>query len=242
MWEGSLEKLKILNYEASFLKKSHRKPFNRVHFVIPAANQSHQFDDFSAICAWLCTEITLKGDTFKPEQFDDPNTVVNKLMLALKQLDFRSNFPAQKLKTPHGEPCCVVLEFLTDKALESRGFQWAAPVHNTVDDVEQAQGDHDEDEDVIEDDVEGVAEEEVYFEEASRLEASLDATNHQILQAQIDPLEWKTELERVGPKLRANIQLSTNEWRSHVDQTVNAKSQIEKLMSESQGDLQSMNK
>jgi hypothetical protein len=82
----------------------------------------------------------------------------------------------------------------------------------------------------------------MYYEEPSKLEISLDATSHQILQGAIDPFEWKTELERVGPKLRANVQLSTNEWRAHVDQTVTSKSQIERLMGESQNDLQSMNK
>ena len=30
---------------------------------------------------------------------------------------------------------------------------------------------------------------------------------------QIDPIEWKTELERVGPKLKAQQVLATNEWR-----------------------------
>jgi estrogen-related receptor beta like 1 len=129
MWENSLEKLKILNYENTFCKKFNRKPFNRVHFVHATNNASHQFEDFSAICSWLCTEITMKNDTFKPEQYDDPNTVVNKLVLALRQFDYRSTFPAQKLKTPYGEPVCIVLEFLTDKALEAKGFQWGTPVH-----------------------------------------------------------------------------------------------------------------
>ena len=70
----------------------------------------------------------------------------------------------------------------------------------------------------------------------------MDASAHHILQAVVDPVEWKTELERVGPKLRANQQLVTNEWRSHVDQTVTSKAQIDKVLGDTQGDLQSMNK
>ncbi len=243
MWENSLEKLKILNYENTFCKKFNRKPYNRVHFVHPTSNASHQFDDFSALCSWLCSEITSKPDTFKPEQYDDPNTVVNKLVLALRQFDYRSTFPPQKLKTPHGEPTCTILEFLTDKVLEVKGFQWGTPVHLNDEDVEQAQGDDQEEEDVIEDEALGGApDEDVYFEEPSRIEGSIDLANHQILQAAIDPLEWKTELERVGPKLRSNVVPSNNEWRAHVDQTVTSKGHIEKLMGESQGDLQSLNK
>jgi hypothetical protein len=61
-------------------------------------------------------------------------------------------------------------------------------------------------------------------------------------QAQVDPVEWKTELERVGPKLRANQQLTTNEWRAHVDQTVTSKGHIEKVLGDTQGDLHAMNK
>jgi hypothetical protein len=58
----------------------------------------------------------------------------------------------------------------------------------------------------------------------------------------VDPIAWKTELERVGPKLRAQQQLSTNEWRAHVDQTVTNNQQIEKVLGETQNDLSIMNK
>jgi estrogen-related receptor beta like 1 len=135
MWENALEKLKILNYERDYCKKLNKKPFSRVHFVIPGTNASHQFDDFVSICAWLCTAISRKTDTFKPEEFDDPNTIVNKLMLALRQFDFRASFPPQKLKTAHGEFICQVLEFLTDKALEELRFEYAAPMYASAGEV-----------------------------------------------------------------------------------------------------------
>jgi hypothetical protein len=62
--------------------------------------------------------------------------------------------------------------------------------------------------------------------------------------AQIDPIAWKTELERVAPKLKAQmIMLAGNhEWRSHVDQTVNTKANIEKLMGDNSSDLTAINK
>lgn len=276
MWESSLEKLKILNYEKDYCKKFHKNPFSRVHFAIPGINSSHQFDDFVTVCSWLCTEISRSSDLFHPEEFDDPNTIVNKLLLALRNLDFRSSFPAQKLKTAHGEPVCTVLEFLTDKALEVRGFQWAVPIYTGAADVsscvfalfsnrpvnsisfcvripsfyriidlqiEQAEENDDADDDIIEEDAVDGIEEEVLFEEPNRgLDASLDGSAHHILQAAVDPVEWKTELERVTPKLRANLQLATNEWRSHVDQTVTSKGHIEKALGETQGDLQILNK
>jgi estrogen-related receptor beta like 1 len=129
MWENSLEKLKVLNYERDYCKKLNKRPFSRVQFVIPGANASHQFDEFISICTWLCYTISRKPDVFKPEEFDDPNTIVNKLMLALRQFDFRSSFPPQKLRTANGEIACTVLEFLTDKALSEQHFEWQAPIY-----------------------------------------------------------------------------------------------------------------
>lgn len=129
MWEDSLEKLKILNYERDYCKKLNKKPFSRIQFVIPGPNASHQFSEFISICAWLCLTISRKPDAFKPEEFDDPNTMVNKLMLALRQFDFRSSFPPQKLKVAHGEQVCTVLEFLADKALAENGFTWGTPAY-----------------------------------------------------------------------------------------------------------------
>ncbi len=68
-------------------------------------------------------------------------------------------------------------------------------------------------------------------------ETSLDSSAHQILTSDTDPIAWKIELERVGPKLRAQQQLSTNEWRAHVDQTVVSKAQIDKILPVTQDDL-----
>ena len=135
MWENALEKLKILNYERDYCKKLNKKPFSRVQFVIPGVNPSHQFDEFMSISSWLCTTISRKPDTFKLEDLDDPNTKINKLMLALRQFDFRASFPAQKLKSPHGEFVCQVLEFLTDKALEELRFEFSVPLYAGNDEV-----------------------------------------------------------------------------------------------------------
>ncbi len=127
LWENSLEKLKLINYEKEYCKKFNKKQFNRVHFVFPISNTSHQFNDFVSLCSWLCGEITNRKDFFKPDDLDDPNTVINKLMLVLRQFDFRSTFSAQKLKNAHGDAVCQVLDFLTEKLLISTGFIWNSP-------------------------------------------------------------------------------------------------------------------
>jgi hypothetical protein len=56
-------------------------------------------------------------------------------MLALRQLEFKSSFPSQKLKLAHGEAVCTVLDFLTDKALASKGFKWGTPIYTESDQV-----------------------------------------------------------------------------------------------------------
>jgi hypothetical protein len=88
----------------------------------------------------------------------------------------------------------------------------------------------------------GGVDDEVMFEEASRMETSLDNSTMTILHAQIDPLEWKTELERVGPKLAAIAISIGNEWRAHVDQSLRGKEQINKVLNISKGDLSILNK
>ena len=135
MWEAALEKLKLLDYESRFCSTKGRLPFSRVHFVFQGSNPSVQFDDFVDICAWLFFEITRNPDTFKKDQFDDPNTVANKLIVALRQLDFRSSFPPTKLRQAYGEPVCTVLEFLTDAALSSRKFKWEFPTYPEAEEV-----------------------------------------------------------------------------------------------------------
>ena len=135
MWEASVEKLKILNYEAGYCSSKGKKPFSRIHFVFPTANPSHQFDDFISICEWLFVEITADPAFFKRDQYDDPNTVANKLILALRQVDFRLSFPAQKLRQASGEHVCSVLDFLTNKALEAKKFKWSTPIYADNDEV-----------------------------------------------------------------------------------------------------------
>ncbi len=107
---------------------------------------------------------------------------------------------------------------------------------------QEESNDNDVNADNIEEELGEVLDDDFLFEavEHSKVESSLDESAHHILQAMVDPVEWKTELERVGPRLRAGQQFGTNEWRSHVDQTLASKEHIGKVLSETQGDLQLM--
>ena len=135
LWENSLEKLKILEYETKFIQVKRKKPFSRIHFVISGKNSSHQFEDFIDICSWLINLISRSPDTMKREQYDDPNTTANKLLLALRSVNYQVNFSVQKLKTPYGEIVCDILNFLTDQALDNIKFSWKKPDYTALDQV-----------------------------------------------------------------------------------------------------------
>lgn len=243
MWENSLEKLKILNYESDYCYKRGRKLFSRVHFIFPAQNLGTQFDEFMELCSWLCTIIGGGSDIFKRDQYDDPTALSNKLILTLRQLDCRLSIQPQTLRKSYGETACSVLDFLTDKALASIKFIWNQPVYQRDDNVEIADVDDEALVDVV-DEVEGAQDEEGNVED-TRMEmgeVSLDNSSHQILLPRIDPIEWKIELERVAPKLKLKQQLSMNEWRAHVDMTITSRGHIEKILGETQSDLKGLNK
>merc|ERR1719240_267535 len=120
------------------------------------------------------------------------------------------------------------------------------PMYPASDEGAQDEPEDDEEEkDEIEDEVEGTIDDDLFFQEntaADGPETSLDTSAHHMLTSHIDPVAWKTELERVGPKLKSQQHMSLNEWRAHVDQTVTSKAQIEQVLSNTQGDLKSLNR
>lgn len=178
MWECTLERLKILNYEKDYLSKGTRNPFSRVHFAIPSTNLALQFTEFISICEWLINIINqnTKNEPFKIQKEDDPTSSINKLLLALRVINFTGTFSAPKLKIPHGEPVCTILDFLTDKALVARNFKFEAPIYKNQEEMEEA-GDDDSEEDEILDEEDANFEEDTPFDELSRLEGSLDPSN-----------------------------------------------------------------
>ena len=76
---------------------------------------------------------------------------------------------------------------------------------------------------------EGHVEEEVMYSEMVKQRGSgvdhhddpLNASQHAILAGTVDAVEWKTELERVGPrlKLKHGRGVTKEEWRTHLEQT-----------------------
>ncbi|GMI44830.1 hypothetical protein TrCOL_g13083 [Triparma columacea] len=242
MNENVLDKLKCLNYERDFVQAQNRRPFTREQFAIQADNNAIQFKDFESLVVFLIAKIKRDADYFKVDKLDDPNTSVNKMMIALRGLDFNAEFPAAKLKAAYGEAVCAVLDFLTDRCLESERFVFKMPKHNEPAEPEDVDGDDDAmiDDDEIEDEVEAIEEDAAMFTEADE-NAFVHSENQQIIESRVDPIEWKTELERVGPRLRLNNNNVGKEWRSHINQTMKHSELIQKALPTTESILKQIN-
>jgi len=112
MMDDILERLKMLDYELAF------RGFTRLthtYFAMPAPNPNEQFHYFMALCSWL---MGLLGSAWQaPSQSDDPNLAAQSLHSQLQQVGAPLSFGGwQKLKQGHGEPCCVILQWLLQQA------------------------------------------------------------------------------------------------------------------------------
>ena len=176
-----------------------------------------------------------------------PRSAVNKMMLCLRNLGFSLDFPVAKLKTGFGVAICNVLDFLADAALARRGFSWATPQHEEPAEVEEAEVDEDADlgGEVV-DEAEAVVEDEGVFDSAGAGSAEesftgADAEAHALIANTIDPLVWKTELERVGPRLKAAAAGGLGkEWRAHIEQTKAHEQTIQAVLPGAQGHMKAI--
>lgn len=72
--EDLLDKLKVLNYDAEFVKNMKMKPLNRYYFAIQT-NPGEQFYLFTSLAAWLINKC---GKVLEqPQEYDDPNSTIS---------------------------------------------------------------------------------------------------------------------------------------------------------------------
>ncbi|OQS04847.1 Intraflagellar Transport Protein 57 [Thraustotheca clavata] len=214
-----LEKLRILQYDKELSKKKNFVLYTDTYFALPASNSSAQFKSFLELVVYL---MKIAEQEFVVDKYDDPNTSVNKLILALKIMGFTLDFPAAKLKQGYGEAVCSALEFICDKALAVKSFCWTKPKYLKEEYAEEAEVDENLEVDADDDNVAIEEEEELYVDtiRAKTEESELEESTKEIILAAVDPLLWKTELERVGPKLKSKIKEDDGkEWHTHIEQT-----------------------
>lgn len=119
-----VEKLKLLNYENLLLKQMKMKPLSKFYFN-KVRNSGEQFFLFVSICAWLVRET---GKSFEPPQeFDDPNVIISKIIKSLNDMDIATDFQSNKLISGAGPICVYVLDCLATKVLKLSTLQVQKP-------------------------------------------------------------------------------------------------------------------
>lgn len=236
--EEILESLKVLDYETKFCKPNSIKPFARTMFSMKSSNKSTQFAQFMKLTTWLFVESG--RENFKIDRFDDPTTSVHKVMLELKNMDFEMPYSHSQLLDGNGDAVCEVLEFLTKKALEEAGFDWKKqykPKYPHEEFAEEAEVDEEADVGAIVDDIatdsdEDDADNEVMYSDIAHGNVNDDDDDDEaataLIEAEVDVVKWKTELERVRPKLKVKLVTHDREWRSHLNQAKYHEKAIEK--------------
>ncbi|KAG8587262.1 hypothetical protein GDO81_005616 [Engystomops pustulosus] len=244
LMEDLLEKLKLLDYEEDLLRKQNMRPISRLYFALPT-NPGEQFYMFSSLAAWL---INKAGRYFEqPQEYDDPNAVISKILSELRSFGGTADFPPSKLKAGYGEQVCYVLDFLAEKALKHIDFTWNRPTYPSEELEEEVVGEDDaeltlnkiEDEIVEEDsdnDEEQFIDLNVLKAQTSKLSAE-SSKPAEILESNTDAAEWYLEVERVLPQLKVTVRTDNKDWRAHVDQMHQHRDGMETSLGETKGYL-----
>lgn len=119
-----IEKLKLLNYENLLLKQMKMKALNKFYFN-KVRNSGEQFFLFVSICAWLVRETGKSFDA--PQEFDDPNVIISKIIKSLSDMDIATDFQSNKLIAGAGPICVYVLDCLATKVLKLSTVQVQKP-------------------------------------------------------------------------------------------------------------------
>ena len=61
-----------------------------------------------------------------------------------------------------------------------------------------------------------------------------------VVMTQVDPAEWRLEVERVAPRLKITVASTTRDWRSHLDDAHKHSSEINALWPSAQTALQAV--
>jgi estrogen-related receptor beta like 1 len=239
MMDEIIDSLKLLNYEELFLATKGFKPLTKGLFVGASSNSSEQFQYFTGLVSWL---LGINGSSTGFNKYDDPSTVSNNIMAEMTKLGIEIDCPPQKIRAGFGEAPCMILLSLAKRALQVKKFKFGKPIFPKETEIqgEIIEGDNDSDDNIIE--VEEDFEEAVFTEikgKQHQQEEENSADNAPIWSS-IDPNEWILEVERVGPRLRFAADPTggdSREWRLHLEQTKQLKTNILKELPDTEGKL-----
>ncbi|KAL1505259.1 hypothetical protein ABEB36_004861 [Hypothenemus hampei] len=230
--EYFLDKLKLLNYEKEFLSEVKLKPIHKYYFVVPK-NSGEQFYLFSVLAAWLIKKIGKHFET--PQEYDDPNSTIEKIIKEAKELGMQVDFSSNKLKQGVGDQVVNILDYLANVAIQKQQVVLEKP---------QLSEEMEEETEIIDDESElnlDKVEEEMIaaYSDDSDEENVFQLDNfktakqplHEINpQNNVDEESWKLEVERVLPLLKITIKNESRDWRAHLEQMKAYKNSINETL------------
>lgn len=242
-----VEKLKLLNFENLLLKQMKMKPLNKFYFN-KVRNSGEQFFVFVSTCAWLIRET---GKSFDPPQeFDDPNVIISKIIRSLNDMDIATDFQSNKLITGAGPICVYVLDSLATKVLKLSTVQVQKP---------QVKFEENTSLDIVENDSEIILEKldevggglESESEDEMNQNSIYDLKNMDRRRSRFqrdiykmdslaDNENFRLEMERVLPQLKIVVKSDNRDWRTHHEQLKNFKTTIEQVSEDVQTQLKKM--
>uniref|UniRef100_A0A182JDK0 Uncharacterized protein n=1 Tax=Anopheles atroparvus TaxID=41427 RepID=A0A182JDK0_ANOAO len=252
-----MEKLKLLNYERLLLKEMKMKQINRYYFL-RSFNPGEQFFMFTSICAWLIRKI---GKTFdQPQEFDDPNIVISRIIKVLQEMDVPTDFQTNRLIQGAGPICVYIMDCLATQALKLTKFQMRRPECRKEDDPMVDLIENDSEiilEKVEEEQMAGVSDEsddegrnglfDLSFSDPGRAGAGpmgASARKEPGREYKMDTLSdseaWRLELERVLPQLKVVVKTDPRDWRAHLEQMRSLRSNIETATEDTDSQLQKL--
>ena len=226
--EQLFHRLQVLEYGRACRRSPQLPAVTPAHFALPAPADASAFDrglrvltrrqqflDMCAVALWLLPQAPSRPRvslTMEEAEEEVPVGVASKLLVALGGLDapveLLGELSATSLALGSGLRVCRFLLFLADAAQPSRGA-WSALVYK--DEAAEAPDAAEESEEDIQDLTEAVPEDdgdgdgEWPGREPARGEesAAQDGKLAQMLLPSVDAEQWRVELERVRPRLRA---------------------------------------
>uniref|UniRef100_A0A1A9WN27 Uncharacterized protein n=1 Tax=Glossina brevipalpis TaxID=37001 RepID=A0A1A9WN27_9MUSC len=245
-----VEKLKLLNYEKNLLSELKMKPLSRFYFL-KSTNPGEQFYMFTLIAWWLLEK--LGKHMAKPQEYDDPNEIIAKIVILLQEMDVPVDFTPNKLIRGAGTSCIFVLDTLATQALKVIKFSLQKPHMIPEEDVIN---DYLEDNaeiilEKIEDEQNGIMSDDsgeydlngYNFRQwhnqtirpndnnSNSLEISDKLTDHQF---------WRLEFEQVLPQLKVFVKSDIRDWRAHLTQIESFKNNITEITEDTQSELKKL--
>uniref|UniRef100_A0A1B0G188 Uncharacterized protein n=1 Tax=Glossina morsitans morsitans TaxID=37546 RepID=A0A1B0G188_GLOMM len=246
-----LEKLKLLNYEKNLLSELKMKPISRFYFL-KSTNPGEQFYMFTLIAWWLLEKLG-KHTMAKPQESDDPNDVIAKIVLLLQEMDVPVDFTPNRLIRGAGASCIFVLDTLATQALKVIKFSCQKP-HITQE--EDVINDYMEDNaeiilEKIEDEQNGIMSDDSgefdvngynfrQWQNQTIRTTDKNLNSLEISDKLTDQQFWRLEFEQVLPQLKVFVKSDIRDWRAHLAQMESFKKNIDEITEDTQLELKKL--